>query len=281
MMKTKIIGKVVHGAKRGKKLGFPTANMEPSDKNFTLPRHGVYASLVEIDSKTYQAITNIGPAKTFGVKEATIEPHILDFDKDIYGKTITVKLIQYLRGMKKFTGPEELSRQLKRDYYKARDILRNNNKSNVKLEPIESLSHNKQNIIVEILNNDNKLQKALGSRQKTSTKDFIKTNKEWSKKNNANIYAIFTHSEPIGLISLTNIDNNNDSKVGYWLKSDCWNKGITAKAFDLIVDIAKDNKIKSLTCSIPKTCTASLAIWKKKKAQITEDGDYFIPRINL
>ena len=118
-----LIGKVVHGSKRGKQIGFPTANLELTNSNGSLPKHGVYASKVTVGDKTHIALTNIGLAKTFGATIPTVEPHILDFDDDIYGKTLTVVLVQHLRGMIKFPSANELIAQLTKDCLQIREFF--------------------------------------------------------------------------------------------------------------------------------------------------------------
>ncbi|RLC38375.1 hypothetical protein DRH27_02430 [Candidatus Falkowbacteria bacterium] len=118
-----LTGKVIHGFKRGKKIGFPTANLELTNSNGSLPKHGVYASRVIVSNKTYIALTNIGLAKTFGATTPTVEPHILDFDNDIYGETLTVTLIQHLRGMIKFPSAVELIEQLTKDCLQIREFF--------------------------------------------------------------------------------------------------------------------------------------------------------------
>lgn len=118
-----LIGKVIHGFKRGRELGFPTANMELANSNGSLPKHGVYASKVLVREKTYIALTNVGLAKTFGATTPTVEPHILDFDDDIYGETITATLFQHLRGMIKFPNSEELTKQLAQDCQEIRKFF--------------------------------------------------------------------------------------------------------------------------------------------------------------
>ncbi|MEI6728213.1 MAG: riboflavin kinase [bacterium] len=122
---TKLTGKVVKGFARGRLLGFPTANMELLDKDQTLPKQGVYVSLVRIldkkyESRNYFASCNLGKALTFGATIDTIEPHLLDFNEDIYGKIIEVELIKYLRPMKKFVGQEELKKALSIDVFDVR-----------------------------------------------------------------------------------------------------------------------------------------------------------------
>ena len=118
-----LTGRVVHGFKRGKKIGFPTANLELTNSNGSLPKHGVYASKVIVGDITYIALTNIGLVKTFSATIPTLEPHILDFDDDIYGKTLTVILVQHLRGMIKFPSANELIAQLTKDCLQIRELF--------------------------------------------------------------------------------------------------------------------------------------------------------------
>lgn len=115
-------GKVVHGMGRGSRmLGFPTANIDPRDE--LLPKPGVYASWVEIDGEIHQSVTNIGHNPTFGNDKLSIETHILDYDKDIYGWDIRVAFVQRLRDEKKFSGIAELVAQITHDVALARQIL--------------------------------------------------------------------------------------------------------------------------------------------------------------
>ncbi|MDO8621516.1 MAG: riboflavin kinase [Candidatus Levybacteria bacterium] len=118
-------GKVEAGNKRGKNLGFPTANIALTQ---SIPE-GIYASRVLIDGKTYQASTFIGEAKTFGEKEHKAESYIFDFDKNIYGKEVTVYLFKNLRGNKKFSSEQKLIEQIKKDVSGTREFFKNNTTS--------------------------------------------------------------------------------------------------------------------------------------------------------
>lgn len=109
-----IIGKVIRGKGRGRKLGFPTANIE-IDVDYLSPKKGVYESRTIYDEKTYESLTNIGENPTFGDIDFSIETHILKFDKDIYGKTIEVELIKYIREEVKFDNVSNLVNQVKID----------------------------------------------------------------------------------------------------------------------------------------------------------------------
>ena len=112
-------GKVKKGKSRGKNLGFPTANIA-LHKNIP---EGVYVSEVIIANKVYSAATFIGSAKTFGEKEYKAENYILDFDKNIYGKWITVRLFKMLRGNKKFTSQQALIKEMELDVLAARKFF--------------------------------------------------------------------------------------------------------------------------------------------------------------
>ncbi len=111
-------GKVVQGNQLGRTIGFPTANLVAADVQKLIPANGVYAVDVKISGITdamYTGMMNIGTRPTVdGTKQVT-EVNIFDFDKDIYGETVTVYLKQHLRSEVKFSGLEELKAQLGRD----------------------------------------------------------------------------------------------------------------------------------------------------------------------
>jgi riboflavin kinase / FMN adenylyltransferase len=110
-------GVVVHGDKRGRTIGFPTANIAFSEE-YILPPLGVYAAKLTIDGKKWPGVCNVGYKPTFhkeAAKKPTIEVHIFDFDQDIYGETVTVEWHQYLRQEKKFSGIAELVSQIEVD----------------------------------------------------------------------------------------------------------------------------------------------------------------------
>lgn len=109
-------GVVVEGKKRGRLLGFPTANLQILDsENIEFPVSGVYAGTIVYEGNTYKAGISVGSNTTFDQKEVTIEAHILDFDNDIYGKIISVVLIKKLRDMVKFDSIENLVKQIQSD----------------------------------------------------------------------------------------------------------------------------------------------------------------------
>lgn len=120
-----IRGIVQVGRKRGGTvIGFPTANLNIDEEDLC-PRPGVYVVQVLHDGQCYGGVLNIGYNPTFGEEELRAETHIFDFDRDIYGHPIKVNLIQRLRDEKKFSGPDELSRQIAKDVETARLILAN------------------------------------------------------------------------------------------------------------------------------------------------------------
>jgi len=116
-------GPVGGGAERGHVLGFPTANIQVEPEQ-ALPEDGVYATLAHIGDKVYQSVTNIGVKPTFGKGERTVEVHILDFTGDLYGRKLTIELVERLRAEVKFAGPEELAAQIKQDVEQAKTVLK-------------------------------------------------------------------------------------------------------------------------------------------------------------
>lgn len=116
-----IEGKVMHGHRRGKKLGFPTANIKPEAKLH--PPDGVYAVYCCVGENVHPAVMNIGRNPTFGDRKVSYEVHILDFDGEIYGETIRVYLVDCLRQEMKFASVDDLRAQIARDVAKGRQIL--------------------------------------------------------------------------------------------------------------------------------------------------------------
>ena len=115
-------GIVVEGAKRGRTLGFPTANLKLREDNKLLPMNGVYFVhvMLEDETNTFYGVANIGLRPTFNnVREPITEVYILDFSKEIYGKKITVEFINRLRDEKKFFSKEELKKNISLDVEKA------------------------------------------------------------------------------------------------------------------------------------------------------------------
>ncbi len=112
-----IIGKVVNGYHEGRKLGFPTANLDISHFGQLIPAPGVYAVKARMENMVVwkHGMMNIGTRPTFNGKGITLETHIFNFDGDIYDQLLLVSFVKRIRGEQKFDGPEELALQLKED----------------------------------------------------------------------------------------------------------------------------------------------------------------------
>lgn len=115
-------GKVIHGDKMGRQLGFPTANIQLHDNRKLIPAQGVYAVTVATGGESYRGALNIGTRPTFNGTELRIEVYILDFDGDIYDADIRVSFLDYIRSDKKFDTVDALVLQMENDVEKARII---------------------------------------------------------------------------------------------------------------------------------------------------------------
>lgn len=116
-------GTVIHGDKRGKEIGYPTANIKPEDKRKIIPKDGVYAVGLRYEGRWYKGMMNIGTRPTFDDSQRTLEVHIFDFNEDLYGKEVQVRFVKRIRNEKKFSGKEELVSQLEEDEKTAKEIL--------------------------------------------------------------------------------------------------------------------------------------------------------------
>ncbi len=117
-----VSGKVVRGDGRGRMIGFPTANLEVWEE-LVIPLNGVYAGWATVRGQRYAAVTNVGTRPTFDGVSVRVEPHLLDFDDDIYGETLCVTFEERLRAEQKFSGIDALRAQLKQDVAAARAAL--------------------------------------------------------------------------------------------------------------------------------------------------------------
>lgn len=116
-------GTVVEGCRRGRDIGFPTANIEPNKQ--LLPGRGVYATILEVEGGKYESVTNIGYNPTFtDEKTISIETHVFDHDLHIYGKRVRLSFLERLRGEKKFENVQNLVEQIGKDIARAREILK-------------------------------------------------------------------------------------------------------------------------------------------------------------
>ncbi len=114
-------GRVIYGANRGRQLGFPTANLL-TDKEI-LPRPGVYAVKVRHQDHFFDGVMNIGFNPTFGTERISLEVHLLDFDRQIYGDLLRVYFIERLRDEMIFPSGVELAGAITRDIVHAREVL--------------------------------------------------------------------------------------------------------------------------------------------------------------
>lgn len=114
-------GEVVAGDRRGRTIGFPTANVLPNP-DVVVPAHGVYAGYVDVGDERYVACTNSGVAPTFARAESRVEAYLLDFDGDLYGSVVDVGFLHRIRPEQKFSGLEELKAQISSDVEEARRV---------------------------------------------------------------------------------------------------------------------------------------------------------------
>ena len=115
-------GEVVEGDKRGRQLGFPTANVLP-DERVVVPGKGVYAGHVRVGGEWFGACTNVGTAPTFERMESRVEAYLLGYEGDLYGEVVDVTFVEALRPEKRFSGLEELKEQIARDVVEARRLV--------------------------------------------------------------------------------------------------------------------------------------------------------------
>jgi riboflavin kinase / FMN adenylyltransferase len=114
-------GEVVVGDRRGRSIGFPTANVVP-DPAVVVPARGVYGGFVRLGKLIHPACTNVGLAPTFERGESRIEAYLIDFEGDLYGRLVDVSFVQRIRPEKKFSGVDELKERITRDVEEAQRI---------------------------------------------------------------------------------------------------------------------------------------------------------------
>jgi riboflavin kinase/FMN adenylyltransferase len=115
-------GKVITSDKRGRLLGFPTANLDMKPEQ-ALPDNGIYATITQVNGKHFASATNIGTRPTFGEGERTVETYLLDYKGDLYGKQITVQFVRKVRDEQRFSSADELIMQMKKDVQEVDAIL--------------------------------------------------------------------------------------------------------------------------------------------------------------
>jgi riboflavin kinase / FMN adenylyltransferase len=106
-------GTVVAGRRRGREIGFPTANLQTT--NELIPPHGVYATTTTIDGVVHAGITNVGVRPTFGEGELTVETHLLNYSGDLYGRSVRLGFVQRIRDERQFPDVDALCEQIETD----------------------------------------------------------------------------------------------------------------------------------------------------------------------
>ncbi len=106
-------GRVGNGAKRGRELGFPTANL--TQVQSFVPAAGVYAGTTQLDGRDYRVAINIGPNPTFGEEEPKVELHVVGWDGDLYDRIVSCRFLRRIREVRKFESVDELREQIERD----------------------------------------------------------------------------------------------------------------------------------------------------------------------
>jgi riboflavin kinase/FMN adenylyltransferase len=117
-----ISGEVVHGAQRGRCLGFPTANVDvPAER--VVPANGIYATVARLGEQWHQSVTSIGVRPTFDNGARSVETYLLDFDGDLYGRDLVVEFVARLRPEKRFADIQDLVTQIGEDVAQSRKVL--------------------------------------------------------------------------------------------------------------------------------------------------------------
>jgi len=120
----RLSGTVIHGDRRGKSIGFPTANLKADDERKLIPKDGVYAVRARYNSKFWSGMMNIGTRPTFSGKERTLEVHLFDFEEDIYGQDLQVRFVKRIRDEQNFNSVDELIEQLNEDKKIAQKVIK-------------------------------------------------------------------------------------------------------------------------------------------------------------
>ena len=116
-----VSGRVAPGHRRGRELGFPTANIAPRTE--VIPLGGIYATFLQVDGRSWSSVTNIGVNPTFGDGPRTVETYIFDFSGELYDRPVQLFFVKRIREEKKFASAEMLAEQIKKDVAGAQEIL--------------------------------------------------------------------------------------------------------------------------------------------------------------
>jgi riboflavin kinase / FMN adenylyltransferase len=120
-------GRVITSDKRGRVLGFPTANLDVKPQQ-ALPANGIYATFTHTDGKQFLSATNVGIRPTFGGGDTRVETHLLNYEGDLHGKQIRIEFVQKLRDEQRFSSSEELKAQIAKDVREVEAILAEDSK---------------------------------------------------------------------------------------------------------------------------------------------------------
>jgi riboflavin kinase/FMN adenylyltransferase len=116
-------GEVVHGAKKGRELGFPTANIEVGDPDKMLPKEGIYAVYGWVGGERVPGLMHLGPRPTFAGFSPTVEVWLMDWSGDLYGQRMRVDVVHRLRDIHPFTSVDALIAAMRDDEREGREIL--------------------------------------------------------------------------------------------------------------------------------------------------------------
>jgi riboflavin kinase/FMN adenylyltransferase len=115
-------GKVIASDRRGRVLGFPTANLDIRPQQ-ALPDNGIYATITQVDGERFSSATNVGTRPTFGEGERMVETYLLNYNGDLYGKEIAVEFVTKVRDEQRFPSAEQLIVQMRKDVQEVNAIL--------------------------------------------------------------------------------------------------------------------------------------------------------------
>ncbi|MCU0489271.1 MAG: GNAT family N-acetyltransferase [Anaerolineales bacterium] len=134
---------------------------------------------------------------------------------------------------------------------------------------LDSLDDHEVDMLVAILNGDNELRSWLGTEAAPviTRQEFRQTSQDWARKNCAMVYAILS-GEPLGTISLSHITADGKARIGYWISSEFWSRGVGSRAFQKILENAKVQDVKEVSASIEEHNQASLKIWRRFGAEL-------------
>lgn len=120
-----ILAQVAEGDGRGRKLGYPTVNLRPYSQHKLIPKLGIYATILHVDNTPYQSVTYVGERPTFGMKNVVVETHIVNFDRDIYGKEVELEFFHFIRSDERFDNQDGLVKQIELDLQTSMELFKN------------------------------------------------------------------------------------------------------------------------------------------------------------